>query len=104
MSMPAITLINDAIVGIKLKSYYQAYVRNEHAKAHAIIKELFYIMNNHKENDMNNKTYSKGYDMVALACLHTGLRRYSESQRLCREALYEIENTYIPVNSGMVLV
>lgn len=102
--MNTITLLNDSVVSIKLKTYYSAYVRNDHTKALTTLKELFYVMNNHIENDMDIKVFGRVYDLIARASIHTGMKRYQESQQMVREALYTIENRYIPAHSGMVLI
>ena len=99
-----VTLLNDAIVTIKMKTVYKALLDQNYIKAQLVLRELLYIMNCNIVNDMEPRIYSTVYNNVARACIECGFGRYSVATSLVRDTYYTIENSYIPVTSGMVMV
>jgi hypothetical protein len=104
MPAPKVTLLNDAIVSIKMKTVYKYLLNQDYIKAQLVLRELLYIMNCNVENDMDPRVYSTVYDNVARACIECAFSRYNSVSSLVRDTHFVIENNYIPVNSGMVLV
>jgi hypothetical protein len=99
-----ITLLNDAIVSIKINTVYKLLISKEYIKAQLILRELLYIMNCNVENDMEPVLYNTVYNNIARACIDCAFGRYTNVSSLVRDTHYQIENRYIPTTSGMVMV